>query len=153
MCTVDSHRNIAPNLTLQLAAGSRFSPPAAERGALGGGARQMPRQETILQVFVAAPSDLAEERAALEDVIWELNSTWSRTLGCRLDLLRWETHAVPGMGLDAQDVVNRSVPRDYDIFIGMLWSRFGTPTTRAESGTEEEARWGIRIHKPCPGLK
>jgi hypothetical protein len=98
----------------------------------------MPRQETILQVFVASPSDVAEERAALEDVIRELNSTWGRTLGCRLDLVRWETHAVPGMGQDAQDVVNRSVPQDADIFIGILWSRFGTPTHRAESGTREE---------------
>lgn len=98
----------------------------------------MPRQETILQVFVASPGDVAEERAALEDVIRELNSTWGRTLGCRLDLVRWETHAVPGMGQDAQDVVNRSVPQDADIFIGILWSRFGTPTHRAESGTREE---------------
>jgi len=98
----------------------------------------MPRQETILQVFVASPSDVADERAALEDVIRELNSTWSRTLGCRLDLVRWETHAVPGLGQDAQAVVNRSVPQDADIFIGMLWSRFGTSTHRAESGTREE---------------
>ena len=98
----------------------------------------MPRQETILQVFVASPSDVADERAGLEDVIRELNSTWGRTLGCRLDLVRWETHAVPGLGQDAQDVVNRSVPQDADIVIGILWSRFGTPTHRADSGTREE---------------
>lgn len=110
----------------------------------------MPRQETILQVFVASPGDLAEERAALEDVIRELNSTWSRTLGCRLDLVRWETHAVPGMGRDAQDVINRSVPQDYDIFIGMLWSRFGTPTNRAESGTQEEFNTAVERYRHDP---
>jgi hypothetical protein len=98
----------------------------------------MSRQETILQVFVASPSDVAEERAALEDVVRELNATWSRTLRCRLELVRWETHAVPGIGEGPQDVVNRTVPQDYDIFIGMLWAHFGTPTDRAESGTEEE---------------
>jgi hypothetical protein len=98
----------------------------------------MPRRETILSVFVASPSDVAEERAALEDVVRELNSTWGRPLGCRLDLVRWETHAIPGLGIDAQEVIDRSVPQDADIFIGMLWSRFGTPTHRAESGTREE---------------
>ena len=107
----------------------------------------MPRQETILQVFVASPGDLAEERAALEDVIRELNLTWSRNLGCRLDLVRWETHAVPGMGRDAQDVINRSVPQDCDIFIGMLWSRFGTPTNRAESGTREEFNTAVERYR------
>jgi hypothetical protein len=110
----------------------------------------MPRQETILQLFVASPSDLIDERAALEDVIRELNSTWSRTLGCRLDLGRWETHAVPGIGRDAQDVVNRSVPQDCDIFIGMLWSRFGTPTSRAESGTQEEFDTALKRYRHDP---
>jgi hypothetical protein len=106
----------------------------------------MPRQENILSVFVASPSDVNAERARLEDVISELNVTWSRTLGIRLELVRWETHAVPGFGVDGQDVVNRSIPADFDVFIGIMWHRFGTPTKRAESGTHEEflaakARW------------
>jgi hypothetical protein len=106
----------------------------------------MPRQEHILTVFVASPSDVAPERARLEEVVTELNQSWSRSLGIRLDLIRWETHAYPGFGVDAQEVINRQVPSDYDIFIGMMWHRFGTATSRAESGTEEEflrakAKW------------
>lgn len=106
----------------------------------------MPRQEHILTVFVASPSDLADERARLEEVITELNQTWSRSHGIRLDLVRWESHAYPGFGQDAQDVINQQIPQDYDVFIGIMWHRFGTPTGRAESGTEEEftrakARW------------
>jgi hypothetical protein len=106
----------------------------------------MPRHEQILTVFVASPSDVAPERARLEEVVTELNQLWSRTLGIRLDLIRWETHAYPGFGIDAQDVINRQLPSDYDIFIGLMWHRFGTPTGRADSGTEEEflrakAKW------------
>ena len=106
----------------------------------------MPRQEQILSVFVASPSDVGDERARLEEVIIELNHSWSRNLGIRLDLIRWETHAYPGFGADPQDVINRQIPSDYDIFIGMMWHRYGTATGRAESGTEEEfmrakARW------------
>jgi hypothetical protein len=98
----------------------------------------MPRQETVLSVFVASPSDVDEERNRLEDAIRELNVTWARDLGVRLELIRWETHAYPGFGADAQDVVNSQVPDDFDIFIGLMWYRFGTPTGRAGSGTHEE---------------
>jgi hypothetical protein len=98
----------------------------------------MARQEHVLSVFVASPSDVNDERARLEEVIRELNTTWSRELGLRLELIRWETHAYPGFGSDAQDVINSQIPDDYDIFIGIMWYRFGTPTSRASSGTYEE---------------
>ncbi|MCK5607285.1 DUF4062 domain-containing protein, partial [Candidatus Pacearchaeota archaeon] len=98
----------------------------------------MARQETVLSVFVASPSDVDEERNRLEEVIRELNMAWSRELGVRFDLVRWETHAYPSFGEDAQDVINEQIPNDYDLFIGLMWHRFGTSTKRAESGTIEE---------------
>jgi len=98
----------------------------------------MSKQETVLSVFVASPSEVDEERASLGDIIRELNVAWSRELGIRLDLIRWETHAFPGFADDAQDVINSQIPDDYDIFIGIMWYRFGTPTGRAGSGTQEE---------------
>ncbi|MFL6275750.1 MAG: hypothetical protein ACJ74G_11245 [Blastocatellia bacterium] len=47
----------------------------------------MPRTQTILRVFVASPGDTTEERASLEDVIQELNTIWSKSLGIHLELL------------------------------------------------------------------
>jgi hypothetical protein len=47
----------------------------------------------------------------------------------------------PGFGSDAQDVINKQMLNQIgvpDIFIGVMWTRFGTPTHRAESGTQEE---------------
>ena len=98
----------------------------------------MPRDERVFVVFVASPSDMQPERDALEEVILELNSTWSQKFGTRFALVRWETHGVPGFGTDAQDVLNREIPDDADIFIGLMWGKYGTPTSRAGSGTEEE---------------
>jgi hypothetical protein len=43
------------------------------------------------------------------------------------------------MGRDAQDVINQKIG-DYDIFVGVMWKRMGTPTAVAQSGTEEEFR-------------
>lgn len=91
-----------------------------------------------MTVFVASPSDVDEERNGLEEVIRELNTAWARELGIRLDLVRWETHAYPSFGEDPQAVINAQIPDDYDLFIGLMWYRFGTPTGRAGSGTLEE---------------
>jgi hypothetical protein len=98
----------------------------------------MGRQTTILQVFVASPDDLKSERIALESVIRELNQMHSESTGAYLELVKWETHAVPGFGSDPQAVINEQIADKYDIFIGMLSTKFGSPTPRAGSGTEEE---------------
>lgn len=110
----------------------------------------MARKEIILQVFVASPSDVKDERDLLEGVIRELNISWSKRLGTRLELVRWETHGYPGFGDDAQQVLNEQFPDDYDIFIGIFWSRFGTPTGRAGSGTEEEFNRAVARYKKTP---
>jgi hypothetical protein len=92
------------------------------------------------KVFVASPGDVSTEREIIPKVIAEINliiSAIAPEKGVLLDLIRWETHVHPGLGIDAQDVVNQQLP-DYDIFIGIMWKRFGTPTSRAGSGTEEE---------------
>jgi hypothetical protein len=98
----------------------------------------VPRNETILRIFVSSPSDMDEKRALLRDVVRELNVTLSQHLGVRFDLVGWETHAYPSVGVDAQNVINDQIGDDYDIFVGMMWNRFGTPTSRAGSGTVEE---------------
>ena len=98
----------------------------------------MPWQEHVFSVFVASPGDVEAERDCLEEIIRELNIAWSRELGIRLELIRWETHAYPGIGDDAQAVINAQIPTDYDLFIGIMWCRYGTPTGRAGSGTIEE---------------
>ena len=98
----------------------------------------MARHEITLQAFVSSPSDVSEERAMLEDIIRELNLTWSKLLGLRIELVKWETHVTPGIGTDVQQVINSQIGDDYDIFIGIMWTRFGTKTGRFGSGTEEE---------------
>ena len=97
----------------------------------------MARQVTEFSVFVASPSDVEEEVARLANVICRLNSEWE-SQGMRFRLVTWQTHVDPAFGDDPQTVVNQQIPPDYDIFIGILWSRVGTPTDRAESGTIEE---------------
>lgn len=98
----------------------------------------MPRSETIIGTFVASPSDVEEERAALESVVAELNKTWSKNLNLRLDLMKWETDVHPGFGQYSQDVINTQINDEYDIFVAVFWGRIGSPTRDYDSGTLEE---------------
>ena len=91
------------------------------------------------KIFLASPSDLADERTSIDEVISELNHSFSNKKNIILELIKWETHSAPGISKDGpQDIINKDIGSDYDIFIGLLWTKFGMPTETAGSGTEEE---------------
>lgn len=98
----------------------------------------MPRNETVLNVFIASPSDVSDERKVLDSVILELNKTWSKSLKLRLEPIKWETDTYPNFGAYSQDVINTQIEDEYDIFIAIFWSKIGTKTQVADSGTIEE---------------
>jgi hypothetical protein len=98
----------------------------------------MPKQNTILQVFVASPSDVAEERATLDQIISELNLIYSKSINISFELIKWENDITPGFASEPQAVINKQIPDDYDVFIGIFWSRIGTPTKFYASGSIEE---------------
>jgi SOS-response transcriptional repressor LexA len=89
-----------------------------------------------LRIFVASPGDVIRERDLLFCVIEGLITHVARNLGLIIEVVRWEDLR-PGIGVDGQAVVNAQVG-PFDLFIGIFWNRFGTPTSRAESGTREE---------------
>lgn len=55
-----------------------------------------------------------------------------------LDTIRWETHVTSSFGETAQSVISEQIKNDYEIYFGMLSTRFGSPTKNWRSGTEEE---------------
>ena len=98
----------------------------------------MPRRITEINIFVASPGDVAEERKAVDIVVSEINKTLKDYHELAFNVIKWETDAQPGIDVDPQAVINKQIPVDYDIFLGIMCARFGTPTGRAASGTEEE---------------
>ena len=96
----------------------------------------MPGQQIrLLKIFVASPSDVKLEREKAREEIISLQPV-AQKLGCMLEAVGWETHATPGMGR-SQELINKLV-RECDLFLGILWRKFGAPTGEAESGTLEE---------------
>jgi hypothetical protein len=96
-----------------------------------------------VRVFVSSPGDVVDERRQCGEVVEELNTTIRVLVPERdveLELVRWETHTHPDLTGSPQDVVDDQIDPDYDVFLGIMWSRFGTPTSGAGSGTEHEFR-------------
>ena len=94
----------------------------------------------LLSVFVASPDDVAEERNALGKLLADINDVLTYLVPEKrltLELVRYETHSYPDIGAP-QEVINREIPVSYDIFVGIMWKRVGTPTATAPSGTIEE---------------
>lgn len=99
----------------------------------------MPSSITKFKIFLASPSDLRNERELIDEVIQEINYTFGRQKDIVLELIKWETHSAPGVSTEhPQQLINSDVGQDYDLFVGLLWKSFGSPTEKAESGTEEE---------------
>ena len=94
----------------------------------------------VIRIIVASPSDVPQERVAVERVAIELNSTLGPALGLTLRVSRWETESYPSAHLKGpQGLIDEvlSIP-DCDIFIALFWKRFGTPVSDAPSGTAHE---------------
>lgn len=99
----------------------------------------MPEIVTKYKAFIASPSDLNDDRQSIDEVIRELNLTFGQQNNIVIEALKWETHSAPGVSNDhVQEIINKDIGNDYDLFIGLMWLKFGTPTNVAGSGTEEE---------------
>ena len=93
---------------------------------------------TIIKCLIASPGDVAKERDICEEVFNELNRELGELLNFRIESVRWENDAHAGCGEYVQDVISKQFEGQYDLFLGIMYSRFGTPTPAAGSGTEEE---------------
>ena len=92
------------------------------------------QQMNVLRVFLASPSDLKAERKATKEMVDRLNPT-IRAAGWTVELLGWEDR-LPGFGRP-QAQINDDVDA-CDLFLGVLWRRWGSSTGEFESGFEEE---------------
>lgn len=96
----------------------------------------------VYRVLIASPSDVQEERQVIPAAIHDWNNQHSVGKGIVLLPVMWETHAAPMLGRP-QEVINSQLVRSCDMLIGCFWTRLGSPTGIADSGTVEEIDWFV----------
>jgi hypothetical protein len=99
--------------------------------------------------MIGSPSDLVEERQAATDAVDEWNTLHADADGTVLLPVKWETHAMPISGVRPQSAVNDQLVDRCDILIGMFWTKLGTNTGIAASGTVEEIDRFVAAGKPA----
>lgn len=98
----------------------------------------MARSALIIDVFISSPGDVSDDRKVIIDAAQSWNQRNSKKSGIFFNPLTWESKVSPSIGAYSQDVINSQIGDDYDLLIGLMWHRYGTPTGSAESGTQEE---------------
>ncbi|HJT75739.1 MAG TPA: HEAT repeat domain-containing protein [Gemmataceae bacterium] len=88
----------------------------------------------VLTVFIGSPGDVTKEREIAREVADDVNKV-IHEIGWEIDLRGWED-TLPGHGRP-QALINVDV-RASRLFIGLLHTRWGTPTGEYSSGFEEE---------------
>ncbi|MET9633205.1 hypothetical protein ABZX92_37685 [Lentzea sp. NPDC006480] len=102
----------------------------------------------VFQILIASPGDVEAERDIITEVIHEWNYLNSSEKSIVLLPLRYETHSSPELNERRQGRINREVVDHCDMAVGVFWTRLGTPTGDAESGTAEEIQRVSDAGKP-----
>lgn len=92
----------------------------------------------IIKCFIASPSDTSAERKICDKVFLEINDTLGGIFNFRIEPLKWENDVRPSIGKEGQAIINEQIGNDYNLFVGIMYKKFGTKTSKAGSGTEEE---------------
>jgi hypothetical protein len=109
----------------------------------------MPFNAQVLEVMIASPGDVPQERQTVREVVNEWNDVHARDRGQVLLPVSWENRASPLMGAHPQKIINEQVLEDADLLVAVFWTRIGSRTDESVSGTVEELQSHIKAGKPA----
>ncbi|MBL8518926.1 MAG: hypothetical protein JNM76_18345 [Betaproteobacteria bacterium] len=84
----------------------------------------------------------------IPEVIADWNAVHSMSNAAVIEPVLWETHSRPDLAGRPQEVINEQLVANCDLLIGAFWTRLGTPTGEALSGTAEEIEHFREAGKP-----
>jgi len=102
----------------------------------------------VFRVLIASPSDVSEEREVAAATIQEWNNLNANERQIVLLPVRWETHSAPEYGRRPQAIINQQLVDDCDLLLGIFWTRIGSSTGVADSGTLEEIERIANLGRP-----
>lgn len=103
----------------------------------------------VIKVMIACPSDCEPAKNVIRHQITDWNAAHSEPSRLILAPIAWDTHASPTIGERPQEVINKQVLRGCDLLVAVFWTRLGSPTGKAASGTVEEIHEHVLSGKPA----
>ena len=98
----------------------------------------MPKNIIQYSLLISCPGDVQDEVDIIEKVVRDFNNRYTDQLGISIQTKYWKKNSYPQSGGKPQALLNEQFVKRCDLAIGILWTRFGTPTDQYGSGTEEE---------------
>ena len=108
-----------------------------------------PHTTHTYHVFLASPGDVAAERQYVRKFFDEYNRHTAHIWNARFEVVDWENYSTIGVGRPQELITQQTLEKYRDslaLVIGIMAQRFGSPTGKAESGTEEEFNWAMENH-------
>lgn len=107
----------------------------------------MAKQVTQYNILLSCPSDIKEELEVVNETIVNFNRLFGEANKIDLKVKHWSTDVYPESGGRPQELINDQIVKESDAAIAVFWTRFGTPTEKYGSGTEEEIEELIQMGK------
>lgn len=98
----------------------------------------MEKNFTHYYFLISCPGDVQDDVKTIIDVFANVNKNIGEPNRIHLVTLFWKYDAIPAAGNSAQEIINQQLLKKADGVIALFWTRFGTPTDKYGSGTEEE---------------
>lgn len=99
----------------------------------------MPRKNvTAYDLLISCPGDVSKYVDVVRECIESFNITIGRLNSAEIVGQHWSTSSFSQSGDRPQEILNKQFVRDCDAAVAIFWTRFGTPTDKYGSGTEEE---------------
>ncbi len=93
---------------------------------------------TAYDLLLSCPSDVLNCLDAIKDSIANFNRVFGVINNIEVIIKHWSTDSYPQSGDKPQELLNKQFVRDCDAAVVIFWTRFGSPTDKYGSGTEEE---------------
>lgn len=108
----------------------------------------MPRKGiTIYELLISCPGDVLDYFDVLKESVENFNRVLGALNNIEVVIKHWSTDSYPESGDKPQELLNKQFVRDCDAAVVIFSTRFGTPTDKYGSGTEEEIEEMIAANK------
>ena len=107
----------------------------------------MAKSVTQYDLLISCPGDIKDEVGLIQDAVDKFNQQFSDNSGISIRVRHWSKSSYSQSGGKPQAILNQQFVNNCDAAVAIFWTRFGTPTDKYGSGTEEEIELMLKNKK------